>query len=477
MYSLRGITGNQGIGTIAEFRRLADLCENVGVEVVGTLPLLAAFPDQPSPYAPASRRAWNEVFVDFSTIPGWSGATPTASAESRWVDHESVGRDIRARLATYSSQVSETPQLRTEVDSFLLANPEMGRYAEFMAMADHDGRNWRAWGPSVAPDPRRVAYHETVQWLMHTQLTELSDALRDRGQYLYLDLPIGCHADGFDVWSDPDLFAGASLGAPPDGLFVNGQDWGLPASMPSVARRNGHADFRKAVAKQFSVAGLLRIDHVMGILRTWWVPHGSDARHGAYVKHAADEMFAIICIESVRANASVVGENLGTVPPEITQGLVDHEILGMAGNPEAKGDPGADVLVAVTSHDTPAFATWWTGADIDDLAELGVFDEARSAHERNERARSVAGMQNRFGTGGLEETRDALLGWMAQSDAAVALVNIDDLLLEDRRQNIPGTYTERPNWRLRHDRSIDDLATDDQFTQSLRSLVAMRHTQ
>jgi len=190
--------------------------------------------------------------------------------------------------------------------------------------------------------------------------------------------------------------------------------------------------------------------------------------------HAADEMFAVICIESVRANAGVVGENLGTVPPEIRQGLVDHELLGMAGSQDAAADPSENDLVAISTHDTPAFAAWWNASDIDDLAELGVFDGDRASRERAERIDSVARMQDRFGTQGVRPTRDAVLEWMAGTDAAVALVNLDDLLMEERRQNVPGTDKERPNWRLRHDRSVDDLGADDEFTGSLETLVAIR---
>ena len=474
-YSLRSGSHDLGIGTLAELRQLADVCLGVGVEVVGTLPLLSTFADQPSPYAPASRRAWNEIFVDLSAIPDWSEPVSVAESSGRWVDYDFVGEAVRSNLARYASHVSDTPKLRTEVDAFLASEPEMYQYARFMATADDHGRNWRAWGGSITADPVRVAYHETAQWLMHTQLDDLSARLRGRGQYLYLDLPIGCHGDGYDIWSAPDQFADASLGAPPDPLFVNGQDWGLPATVPSEARKDGHANFRKAIAKQLSVAGLLRIDHVMGILRTWWVPHGSDARRGAYVMHAADEMFAIICIESCRADAGVVGENLGTVPPEIRQGLVDHGLLGMAGSHDAVSDPSVDDLVAISTHDTPAFAAWWSASDVDDLAALGVFDVDRANRERAERLASVARLQDRFGTSGAEPTRDAVLEWMAGTDAAVALVTLDDLLMEDRRQNVPGTDTERPNWRLRHDRTVDDLGTDAGFTRSLESLVAIRH--
>jgi 4-alpha-glucanotransferase len=148
----------------------------------------------------------------------------------------------------------------------------------------------------------------------------------------------------------------------------------------------------------------------------------------------------------------------------------------MAGRPDAAADPSADNLVAISTHDTPAFAAWWKGSDIDDLAALGVFDEDRASRERTERMESVARVQDRFGTEGVEATRDAVLAWMAGTDAAVALVNLDDLLLEERRQNVPGTDTERPNWRLRHDRSVDDLGADDEFAGSLAALVAIRHS-
>jgi len=473
-YSLRSRHDDGGIGTLLELRQLADVCNDVGVQVIGTLPLLSAFPDQPSPYAPASRRAWNEIFVDFSRIPDWEGAPPAGTGESRWVDYDTVGNAVRDKLAGYAQHVSESPRLRSQVDDFLRHEPEMGGYARFMATADDHGRNWRAWESSPTPDPNRVAYHETVQWLMHTQLSEMSAVLGDRGQYLYLDLPIGCHADGYDIWSDPDLFAAASLGAPPDPLFVGGQDWGLPATVPSVARLDGHANFRKAIAKQLSVAGLLRIDHVMGILRTWWVPHGSHARQGAYVMHAADEMFAIICIESVRAQAGVVGENLGTVPPEIRQGLADHALLGMAGSHDAVSEPTSNDLVAISTHDTPSFSAWWAGNDIDDLADLGVFDQERARRERVERLKSVAQLQERFDTLGVDATRDAVMEWMAGTDAAVALMSLDDLILEDRRQNVPGTFTERPNWRLRHDRTVLELGADEDFTESVAGLAAIR---
>ncbi|MCL1600128.1 MAG: 4-alpha-glucanotransferase [Actinomycetia bacterium] len=473
-YSLRGTEPDAGIGTVACLEGLADFCDDADIEVVGTLPLLAAFPDQPSPYSPASRRAWNEIFVDFSAIPGWEGGQPVSQNDHLWVDYAAAGYEIRSSLAIYSEHVSATPALRSEVDEFLRAEPEMRRYAAFRAMTDAAGRNWRAWPVSVAAPPDRVAYHETVQWLMHTQLTGLSLSLRDRGQYLYLDLPIGCHPDGYDIWDTPEQFAPASLGAPPDTLFVGGQDWGLPATIPERARVDGHLNFRKAIRRQLSVAGLLRIDHVMGIHRTWWVPHGAGATHGAYVMQPTDELFAIICIESVRAQAGVVGENLGTVPPEIRTALDEHELLGIAMADEGETEPRFADLVALTSHDTPAFAAWWNGNDIVDLLELGVFDEQRAHDEREWRTNSILRIQERFGTDGPVETRDALMAWMAGTDAAVALFSLDDLLMEERRQNVPGTDWERPNWRIRYTRTLDEIADDTRIAFLLATLKSTR---
>lgn len=473
-YSLRGSGRDVGLGTVAELRELADLCDDIGVSVVGTLPLLAAFPDQPSPYAPASRRAWNELFVDFSRVPGWSTMPAVDSTDRDWVDYDLVGHHIRSNLAEYARHVSATPRLRAEVDAFLAREPEMRRYATFRSQADDYGRNWRAWPDDITIDPDRVAYHETVQWIMQTQLADLAEDLERRGQLLYLDLPIGCHPDGFDVWDTPATFAPASLGAPPDTLFVGGQDWGLPALIPDKARLDGHANFRKAISRQLSVAGLLRIDHVMGIHRTWWVPHGAAATQGAYVSQPTEELFAIICLESIRARAGVVGENLGTVPPEIYRGLADHELLGMSMAQEARSTPTATDLVALSSHDTPSFPAWWKADDVDDLEDLGVFDAGRASAERTARTEAVDALRRRLGTDSPTATRNGLMRWMAGTQAAVVLLNLDDLIMEERRQNIPGTDWERPNWRVRHTRALGELAADPTFTDTVASIAARR---
>jgi 4-alpha-glucanotransferase len=473
-YSLKGPSVDHGIGTIAEMGTMADMCHDIGIEIIGTLPLLATFPDQPSPYAPVSRRAWSELFVDFSSIPGWSEDPQHSGSDPSWVDYEGTGARIRQSLERYARHVSATPQLRSRVESYLRRTPDMIEYARFRAFGERYGINPAGWPQAAEPPPERVRYHETVQWLMDLQLSGMSERFRDRGQYLYLDLPIGCHPDGYDIWDQPELFAPAGLGAPPDPLFVGGQDWGLPATIPTRARVDGHTNFRKAIRHQFSVAGLLRIDHVMGVHRTWWVPHGAGANQGAYVMQPTEELFAIICIESVRAGAGVVGENLGTVPPQIGEGLEKHGLLGMTVAQDGPNMPAPTDAIAMSSHDTPAFAAWWKGLDIADMVDLDIFDEERAVREREARAHSITQMESHFSTSGPIATRDALMEWIAGTDAAIALLNLDDLLMEERRQNVPGTYMERPNWRLRNPVSIDELSADESFTDLLRHLAQVR---
>ncbi len=476
VYSMRSERADTGIGNFGHLDQLADAAMITGATVIGTLPLVATFPDQPSPYSPASRRAWNELQVDMSTAPGWDSEIPSYTGDPMWVDYETVGPSIRNALAAYAANTASLPHIRARINAFADLNPEMVKYASFRAKCDRYGRNWRAWPDTAEGYPERVDYHLTGQWLATEQLTNLGERLAARGQYLYLDLPIGCHPDGFDVWSQPDLYAPASVGAPPDSLFLGGQDWGLPAIIPSLARSDGHSAYIKAVRHQLTVAGLLRIDHVMGLHRAWWVPHGLTATDGAYVLQPTDEMFAIICLESHRAGAAVVGENLGTVPDDISNALDTHRLLGMKVAQDGLKEPEADELIALSTHDTPPFAAWWNGIDIDDGEDLGVYTEGRGDVARSHRQDTLDYLQDLFSTEGLDATRDAIMDWMAASAAGIAVINIDDLWAEERRQNVPGTDSERPNWRARHAITMEELIADSEILAKLEGLYELRRT-
>ncbi len=475
VYSMRSSEQDTGIGNFGHLGQLADAALITGADVVGTLPLVATFPDQPSPYSPASRQAWNELLVDITAAPGWSGQLPVSNDDPLWVNYEAVGHSIRGALAEYAASVQQVPHIQNQIEAFASVQPELARYATFRATGDRYGRNWRAWPDDARPLPDRVSYHLIAQWLATEQLTSLGRRLRDRGQYLYLDLPIGCHPDGYDIWEQPDLYAPASVGAPPDSLFLGGQDWGLPATIPAQSRLDGHRAFIKAVRHQLSVAGLLRIDHVMGLHRSWWVPHGLTSTDGAYVMQPSEEMFAIICLESVRAGAAVVGENMGTVPPAISEALDRHKLMGMKVAQDGLNPPANDELIALSTHDTPPFAAWWLGMDIDDGEDLGVYTDGRGDIARDQRRRSIDHLEGTLGSSGLADTRDAMMAWIAASDAAIAIINIDDLWEERHRQNVPGTDAERPNWRARHRHSMEEIAANSHLLAQLERLSELRH--
>lgn len=474
VYSLRTSSNDTGIGSFGLLGQLADAALVTGTEVIGTLPLVATFPDQPSPYAPASRRAWNELLVDLAAAPGWEGEIPIYRGDPLWVDYDVAGPALRGSLARYAELAMQQPQLRRRIDAFAAAHPEARPYARFRATGDRYGRDWRTWPAGAEGRADREAYHLVGQWLATEQLEDLSDRLAARGQFLYLDLPIGCHPDGYDIWDQQAMFAPASVGAPPDSLFLGGQEWGLPATIPARSREAHHVGFIKAVRHQLSVAGLLRVDHVMGLYRSWWVPHGLSATDGAYVMQPADEMFAIVCLESHRAGAAVIGENLGTVPVAVNAALAEHRLLGMKVAVDVLREPADNELIALATHDTPPFAAWWKEQDIDDGEDLGVYRNGRGDQARRDRHDTLAYLQDLFGSSGMEETCDAILTWMARSEAGVAVVNVDDLWGEERRQNVPGTDTERPNWRARHALTLEEIVADTDLLSRLERLHELR---
>jgi 4-alpha-glucanotransferase len=283
------------------------------------------------------------------------------------------------------------------------------------------------------------------------------------------------------------------VGAPPDALFTGGQNWGLPPLHPERVRAGGHALLRACVAAHAEPAAILRVDHVMGLHRLYWIPEGAAATEGAYVRQPVDELYAVLCLESVRARCAIAGEDLGTVPPEVrpqmaARGL--HRLFVAQFNlPAAEGKrvPPAtpDAVASLNTHDTPTFAGWWAGAEIDDRVELGLLTEAQAVDEstaRRVQRRSLAtallaGLDPGALAAGdelLAAVMAALTEHLARGPAQLVQVTLEDLWLEPRPQNTPGTGPERPNWRRRHSRTLPAIAADPAITDLLRRLSAHR---
>ena len=344
-----------GAGNFSDWERLSRWIGARGGTVAATLPLLAAFLDypvcEPSPYSPASRLFWDEFYLDITRVPESSPAAARrirSFAPRRF--RAQLGKFRRAEIIDYKSQwaarrnvlerlakyfFSKASPRRTQFERFLRERPEVKEYAAFRAVCDERKTSWHNWpqrlrGGAIEPgdyDSSAQQFHAYVQWLAHGQMDELIQRSEKHGVKLYLDLPLGVNSDGYDIWRERDSFAlGASAGAPPDLFFSKGQDWGFAPLHPRRIRENGYRYVLDFLRFQMHHARLLRIDHVMGLHRLYWVPHGLAARQGTYVNYPAEEWYAIFSLESHRNRTRLVGENLGTVPPAVNESMARHAL-------------------------------------------------------------------------------------------------------------------------------------------------------
>jgi len=291
------------------------------------------------------------------------------------------------------------------------------------------------------------------------------------------------HPDGYDTWSRQSLFVpGMSVGAPPDPGFPSGQDWGFPPVHPQASRREGHRYVAASIAHQAALAGVLRVDHIMAWTRLYWIPHGMGLHEGTYVTYPAEELFAILSLESHRNQCEVVGENLGTVPPEIGEALPRHRIWGMylaifeAGSEEPE-PPTARDMALIGTHDTPTLAGWVAGVDIDERVRCGLLDPEAAPAEREARAGNARRLADTVG-GSLDDLPDLLerlLDWMGRSPSPLVVPWLEDLWLEVEQVNLPGTRSsERPNWQRPMSRLLEEFMGDPEVDVRVQLLERSR---
>ena len=459
-------------GDIGTLDRFAQWTAKRGGTVIGTLPILAMFaghgkePCEPSPYAPVSRRYWNELYLDLAALPELAGTSDPADAPapartdaSRLLDLPGLAATRRPLLEAAAARARETPARRVELERWLEVHTEVRAYAEFRAATEGSGRDG-------------VSFHEYAQFALAEQLTRLAGSLDERGQSLYIDLPVGTHLEGYDVAARPDLFAtDASVGAPPDDFQPAGQNWGFPPLDPVAARADGHGYFASCLDEQLRYARLLRLDHVMGLHRLWMIPAGASAADGAYVHYPAEEHWATICMVAQRHGATIVGENLGTVPPATNRAMRRHRALGIwVAQFELPGEddgiiepPGASVLACLDTHDLATFATWWHGLAPGRRAAL--LTALRLAGELDAEAGATIAP---------DVVLAATLAWLGRSRAPIVLATLEDLWLEPEPQNIPGSEHQAEAFRRSAAHGIDELDGLASVTGAIDRLVRAR---
>lgn len=504
---------NWGAGDFSDLASFAAFAGEMKAKAVGTLPMLASFLDEPfnpSPYAPVSRRFWNEFYLDVEKIPEFEQcATAQATVGSAEFQHElSAARaqplvDHRKFMAVKRRVIEEMLKFllskrsrrRSAFNQYVAAHPIARDYAAFRAKVERERKVWFDWPPAARTgrldtndyDEPAYQYHLYVQWQCNQQTRALRDQSKENAGVLYLDFPLGVNRDGYDVWRERELFAlSASGGAPPDGLFVKGQNWGFPPLHPDANRRQGYRYHVECLRHHMALAGMLRIDHVMGLHRVYWVAEDFSAAEGLYVHNRAEEHYAILSLESHRHRVQIVGENLGTVPFYVNEALAQHKILGMhvgifgvnADGERALDAVPANTVASLNTHDTVTFMGFWNGADIQVRVDLGLLDPSRTDQEyRYRAAQRDALVKFLKAHGWLSENNSdpagvlqAWLSFLAENEEDFMLINLEDLWLEPEPQNIPGTWQEYPNWQRKARLPLETIR-DTEFVVTLLKTI------
>jgi glycogen operon protein len=490
LYSLaRG--GDQGIGDFTTLAGLAAAAAREGASSLAINPLHALFPhhrDRASPYYPSDRRFLDPIYLDLERVPFADAAGARAGSGSGAIDYPAVWAAKARALEQSFARGGGVPEL----DTFIAAGGEaLQRFALFAAIAEtRPGESWRQWPEGlrrpggaaasafVAAHAPRLRFHAYLQWLCDQQLQHAARSAGGLSLGLCRDLAVGAAPDGAEIWAQASLVAeGVSIGAPPDPFGPQGQVWGLPPFDPHRLRADGYRSIAALFAANMRHAGALRIDHVMGLARQFWVPDGAEGADGAYVRFPLDDLLGVLTLESDRARCLVIGEDLGTVPDGLREALWDagalsYRILPFERDGPAFRPPRAyprAALACVATHDLPPLAGWWDGVDIAERTSLSLVsaEEAKAAWAaRTEDKRALSDCLRTEGL--LETTPDvaaplsaplagAIHAYIARSNAALAVIQAEDLAGEREAVNLPGTDLERPNWRRRIGPTLERL--------------------
>lgn len=478
LYGLRSATGAE-LGTYADLADTAEALAGLGAAFLGVNPVhaIGAASGAWSPYSPGHRG-----FLDTRHI---TAETPATAGEL--IDHDAHRAASTATLrARFAREVPE-PFAHAGLAAFRAERGHaLADFALFEALSLRHGADWRGWPAGLeSPDtpaarafaeenPREIAFHAWLQWLADRELASAQGRAKSAGMALglYTDLAVGVRPDGAEVWARPAAFArGVSLGAPPDQFSPTGQSWALaPLSPPGLAAE-GYASFVETIRAVVRHAGVIRIDHVIGFERAFWVP--GDGTPGGFVRSDTDVLFAIVRVEAARAGTLVVGEDLGVVP----EGLRDRlDASGLHGSAVAMYEHDHDrlrhpreyrpaTLASFGTHDTPTMRGWWEDNDIAWRERIGSADADDARRMREERARDRRALLHHLAGDWLlppgldpdhppaqasDELLVAIHALLARASSAVVAVQLDDALGALEQPNLPGTVDQHPNWRRRH---------------------------
>lgn len=524
LYAVRS-RDNWGAGDFSDLIALTGLASGLGAAAVGLNPLHALFPgapEQASPYSPNSRLFLNPIYLDVTAVPEFAESeqakrlvssaefteTIDAARASELVDYTAVTHHKLAVLELLYEDFCRT-HLSREGDAraaafraFQMAGGErLHRFAQFQALTETFHTNdWTRWparyhdpaSPAVAAfaheHERRIDFFQYLQWQAHEQLMTAQHHARHSGMIvgLYGDLAVSVDPSGADHWAEQSVFASqARVGAPPDPFNALGQEWGLAPLNPRRLRETAYAHFIALLRANMRHMGALRIDHVMGLQRLFWVPAGEPASLGAYVRYPFEDLLGLLALESERNKCMVIGEDLGTVPegfrPRMAMaGILSYKVLYFE-KTETHFRPPDDYPALATAcastHDLATLDGFWTGTDLAVRAQLRLYQsdeqqyEAQAARAQDRRHLLHALAQENLLPADIDPDRpeqvamtpalrQAIYAFLARSPACLLMVELDDLTEEQHQANLPGTVLEHPNWRRRLSRDLDQIRCD-----------------
>ena len=535
LYGLRSAE-NWGCG---DFRDLRKLCEwaakEVGVSFIALNPLHAIHNRQPynaSPYLPNSIYYRNFIYLNVEAIEGFH----ESPAAREWWESAEIQKEIQElrasgyveyerlhvlklrflRLTFEWSQANPDPWRAAQFAVYLEKEGELlYRFATYCALDEHLHREnsdlwvWPDW-PAQYRDPESagtrafqeehadaILFYEYVQWQIARQLGDAQEHAKQCGMGigLYHDLALAADRCGSDLWAHGPFYVnGSRVGSPPDDFSPDGQDWAFPPPNKNQHRATGYQLFADSIRKTSSYGGALRIDHVMRFFRLFWIPDGGTAADGAYVRDNWEDLIRILALESVRNKVLVVGEDLGTVEPEVRERLARFGILsyrlfyferGKSGEYKRAEEYPRQALVSSTTHDLPTIAGFWLNEDIEARRRAGMLDAYAYETQVRERMAEKQKMLNVLWASGLlpeyvprdaaripeltGELHNAVVGFLASTPSMLMVVNQEDLSKETAQQNLPGTTDQYRNWSKKMKFSLEELRSDEQA----RGFVAM----
>ena len=477
LYSLRS-SDSWGIGDLGDLRRFASWSAARGADQVMLNPLHASMPvtgQQPSPYFPSSRCFRNPIYLALDQVVGAEEAVAAIGDEARSLNTTpTIDRDSAYRLKMKALDLVWGSGVGREFDAYLADQGEhLWSYATFAALAEfHDAgpSEWpeelgagdpsslRAWA-SLHED--RVRFHAWLQWLLERQLEKAGEEVG-----LVNDLAIGVDPQGADAWMWKDVFAaGVTVGAPPDEFNLRGQGWGLPPFDPWKLRSAAYEPFIQTIRSAFRYSAGMRIDHVMGLFRLYWIPDGVGPEAGTYVRYPHDDLLNIVALESHRAGAYVVGEDLGTVEDAVRdemqeRNMMSYRLLWFEDNEPETYPPLA--LAAVANHDVPTIAGLWNGSDVAEQKAIGLEVNEEGLEAQRERLRGWLDLDP---DASMDEVIVAIYALLAAAPSAVIMATLEDVLGVEERPNMPGTMDERPNWSIPLPLTLEELQTDQRVVE------------